>query len=612
MAIVNYDSTPRKRERTIETKKMTTESKKWADQLLGKMTLEQKVGQMLVLGFCGPVVTPDIVELITQYHLGGLRISQKFRSMTIVNDVKPGTEPDENTRRSLYYPAGLNRDYAYINQPTSCTANEYAQTLNRLRDYALDRELSIPLHLTIDQEGSACDDLLSSQRLFPHAMGYGVAKDRNLAYRSGLCIAKQARAIGANMIHSPVLDVNTNPLNPEIGTRAFSALTDEVILYATEIMQGLKDGGLFTTGKHFPGRGESQADAHWGLPSVDIPREELYDLHIRPYTKLIEAGLDAVMLAHCCYPSLGESKKPACTSRKIIQDLLRDELGFEGIITTDNMMMGGVLQKYEMTEAVVQAVEAGCDIILCRDESPLRYKIIESLIAAVKNGRIDEARIDESVQRILEMRWKMGLAKNGGKVDAEKADLPFNDPFVVKTANEAAQKTVMLKDTTSQLPLDPDTKVLLIEQIFSTHSFAANMYSHPGLLWDEMWRISNHVYSLEIPYVPRKFDLDRIRRRVSEAEVVVMTNYYYHKNASSISEFVRKVMSMGKKVIVITNTPYEFGLPADFATGIVCFNPGAREHMRAVAQTLYGKLEANPYNWTADIDSIADDRLEQK
>jgi beta-N-acetylhexosaminidase len=596
---------------TVRGNKMAIESQQWIDQLLGKMTLEQKIGQMLILGFCGPVITPDIVELITKYHLGGLRISQKFRTMTIVNDVKPGTEPDENTRRSLHYPSGFNRDYAYISPPTSCTAREYALSLNRLRDYALDRALSIPLHFTIDQEGSACDDLLSSQRLFPHAMGYSVAKDRNLTYRSGLCIAKQARAIGANMIHSPVLDVNTNPLNPEIGTRAFSALTDEVVLYATEMMQGLKDGGLFTTGKHFPGRGESQADAHWGLPSVDISKEELYDLHIHPYTKLIEAGLDAVMLAHCCYPSLGESKKPACVSSIIIRDILRNELGFKGIITTDNMMMGGILQKYEMTEAVVKSVEAGCDLILCRDETPLRYKIIESLIAAVKNGRIDENRIDESVQRILSMRWRMGLAENGGKVDPALADEPFNDPFIVKTATEAAQKTVMVKDTMSQLPLDPNKRVLLIEQVFPTHSAAANMYSHPGLLWDEMCRLSHHVLSVEIPYVPRDMDLDRIRRRVGEAEVVVMTNYYYHKNAASISNFVRKVMSMGKKVIVVTNTPYEFGLPEDFPTGIVCFNPGGREHMKAVAQTIYGKLKAKLYSRT-NTESLADGIIENK
>jgi len=338
---------------------MATEGEKWVDQLLGKMTLDQKIGQMLVFGFCGPVITPDIVELIRKYHIGGLRISQKFRMMTVANDVKPGTEPDENIKRSLHYPSGLNRDYAYISRPTCCTAGEYATSLNRLRDYAIDRSLGIGIHCVIDQEGSASDDLLSSQRLFPQAMGYSAACDTNLAYRSGLCIAKQARAIGVNMIHSPVLDVNTDPLNPEIGTRSFSALTDEVITYATEVMLGLKDGGLFTTGKHFPGRGESKSDAHWGLPSVNISKDELYDQHIRPFTKLIEAGLDAVMMAHCCYPALGESKKPASLSPKIVGEILRKEIGFDGIITTDNMMMGGILQKYEMTESIIQAVAAG-------------------------------------------------------------------------------------------------------------------------------------------------------------------------------------------------------------------------------------------------------------
>jgi beta-N-acetylhexosaminidase len=563
---------------------------KWAQELLGKMNLEQKIGQMLVFGFCGHVITPDIVELIKKYHIGGLRISQKFRMMTVANDVKPGTEPDDNIKRSLIYPTGLNRDYAYINNPTSCTASEYAESLNRLRDYALDRPLSIGLHCVIDQEGNACDDLLSHQRLFPAAMGYTAAADRNLAYRSGLCIARQAKAVGANMIHSPVLDVNTNPLNPEIGVRSFSALTDEVIEYATEMMQGLKDGGLFTTGKHFPGRGESQSDAHWELPSVGISKQLLYEQHIRPYESLIEAGLDAVMLAHCCYPCLGVADKPACVCSEIIRDILRDELGFEGIITTDNMMMGGILQKYEMTEAIVQAVVAGCDIILCRDESPLRFKIIETLVSSVKSGRIAESRLDESVLRILNMRQKMGLAENGGKVDPAKAQEPFESPFVVKTAAEAARKSVILKDEQAILPLDRQQKILLIEQIFPTHSFAANMYSHPSLLWEKMCNHSDNVFSIEIPYYPRAVDSDRIYKRLNEADIVVMTNYYYHKGVSSITDVVREIASMGKPLVVVTNTPYEFGLPCDFKTGIVCFNPGSPENMEAVAEVIFGEF----------------------
>jgi len=206
----------------------------------------------------------------------------------------------------------------------------------------------------------------------------------------------------------------------------------------------------------------------------------------------------------------------------------------------------------------------------------------------------------------------MGLAENGGKVDPAKADEPFNDPFVVKTANEAARKSVMLKDSASLLPIDAEEKILLIEQIFPTHAFAANMYSHPGLLWDEMCKIGSDVSSVEIPYFPSGNDLDRVRMRIGEANTIVMTNYYYHKGASSISNVVREIMDMGKKVIVVTNTPYEFGLPDDFPTGIICFNPGSREHMRAVAEVIYGKLKPTAgLSFDVNADSLTENRSSQ-
>jgi beta-N-acetylhexosaminidase len=564
--------------------------KKWIDQLLGKMNLEQKVGQMLVLGFCGPVITPDIVELITKYHIGGLRISQKFRTMTLANDIKPGTEPDPNMLRSLRMPTGKCRDFAYSSQSTFCTAQEYAEILNKLRDFALERQLGIGLHFTIDQEGSACDDLLSNQRLFPHPMGYVAANDIDLAYRSALCIARQAHAVGANMIHSPVLDVNTNSKNPEIGTRAYSNDPAIVAEYALASMRGLHEGGLVATGKHFPGRGESDMDAHWGLPSVTLDLATLHKVHIAPYRALIEAGLPAVMIAHCSYPAIN-GDKPACVSSEIVTNILRKDMGFDGVITTDNLTMGGILQRYEMAEAAVLAISAGCDLILCRDEGPIRYEIIDKIIKAVKSGYLKESQINESVHRILEMRWNMGLTRNGGKVDAAKAGDLFSDPVVVNTAQEAANKSVLLlRDKAKLLPLQKNTKILLIEQIFPTHAFANNMYSHPGLLWEQMCLHSDNVASIEIPYVPTDADLKRVLKRLPEAQVVVVTNYYYHKAASSISNFVREVKQVIPNSIVVTNTPYEFGAPADFDTVITCFNPGAKEHMQAVAEVIFGKL----------------------
>ena len=349
----------------------------WVDKMLGEMSVEQKVGQLLVLGLCGPIITPDVAELIRKHHLGGLRISQMMRAITLTNDIKPGEEPDACTMQSMHYPSGNNKDYAYVRSCVSSTAEEYAETLNNLRKMSLERDLGIPIHFTIDQEGSASDDILSGQRLFPHPMGLVTTGDPELAYKVALSIGKQVRALGVNMIHSPTLDVNTNPRNPEIGTRAYSCMTDDVTEYALQTLKGFTESGLISTGKHFPGRGESEDDAHWGLPSVNLDLKTLSDVHIAPYKKLIDAGLPAIMIAHCCYPALGITDKPAGMSKELLNDFLRGELGFNGVITTDNMMMGGILKKYEMSDASVEMVVAGCDLVLCRDESPIRFKIIE-------------------------------------------------------------------------------------------------------------------------------------------------------------------------------------------------------------------------------------------
>lgn len=566
---------------------------KWVDDLLGRMTLEQKIGQKFVFGFAGPIITPDIVELIRSYHVGGLRICLKFRTLTLLNDVRPGSKPDASLYRSLAYPTGLSRDYAFPGPCTACTPEQYADMLNRLRDHALDRALSVPIHYAVDQEGNGSDDLINGQRLFPHPMGFTAAGDPGLAYRAAKAIGMQARAVGANMIHSPVLDVNTNPRNPEIGTRSYSDEADDVIRYATESLRGFAEAGMIATGKHFPGRGESESDAHWGLPTVRLDLDALMDVHVRPYRDLIKEGLPAVMTAHCLYPALGVTDAPSSTSSRIIQELLREELDFEGVITTDNMMMGGILQRYEIKEAIIRTILAGNDLILYRDESPQRLHILKAVTEAVRSGRIPESKIDDSVRRILGMRWDMGLAENGGKVDADRAADVIDDPFVTDAAVEAAEKSVLLlRDDAQLLPLKSDQAVLLVEQVFSTHRMANNMACHPGMLWEAMCRLSSRVGSVEIPLVPTEPDKERIFRRIDEADVIVTTNYYYHKAAAVMTELVREMQGKGKPVIVITNNPFDMAAPSDFPTVLTVFTAGEREHLRVAAEIVYGKRKA--------------------
>ena len=569
------------------------EKKAWVEEKLAAMNTDQKIGQLLVFGFTGPVITPDVREMIEKYHIGGLRVTQGFRTMNLFVDVKPGEEVDEQTMRSIIPPKGLNRDYS-LNRPIHSTPREYAGVLNELRTLAMEHNNGIPLHFTIDQEGSGSDDLLTGQRLFPHPMGLAATGDEELTYNVAKAVARQARQVGINMIHSPTVDVNTNPRNPEIGTRSYAENQELVTKFALQTMKGFQEEQLMATGKHFPGRGESESDAHWGLPTVQVDKETMYDVHLAPYKKLIDAGVPAIMMAHSLYPSLGVTDVPAGMSKPLIQDVLRGELGFEGVITTDNMMMGGILKQYEMSEAIVLMLEAGIDLILDRDESPLRIRIVEKIKEAVENGRITAEDLDRKVTRILGLRYEMGLHENGGVVDVDKADEAIRSDFVNDLAVEAADRsTMLLRDENNLVAINKDTKVLLIEQVFSTQEKSSNFYSHPGLLWEQMSKYSNNVYSVEIPQIPSEEDKQRVLARIEEADVIVATNYYYHKIAQSITGFVEEVIG-DKPTIIVTNTPYDFGAPKQFGSVIVNFHPGSPECMAATAKILYGEMESQP------------------
>ncbi len=577
---------------------MTQQKDRWIDQTLGSMTREQKAGQMMVFGMNGTVVTPDMIELIDRYHIGGIRVSQKAR-VTTLNTLhsysKPGDQHTDMTSKSVFPPQGSSKDYAFPGHPPVLTIGEYAEFLNRLRAISYERELGVPVHFTIDQEGNGTDDLLGGARLFPHPMGISGSGDPALAYRIGLATGTQARAAGIDVIQC-VLDVNTNPENPEVGPRSFGDNPITVWEYASEYFRGLVDAGIMPTGKHFAGRGESTSDAHWGLPVVDLDFDTLMNVHIAPFRKMMEAGmLPLIMAAHCIYPALGETSLPATLSRTVLTDFLRNKMGYRGVIGTDNMMMGGIIKQYEMSEAIVMALVAGCDIVLCRDESPVRIHILQKVIEAMRENRLPEKEVDEKITRILGLRWDMGLHdRSRGIVDAAGAEAATRMPEIVSTAREAARRSmVLMRDREGLLPLSPDRRVLLIEQLFVTQVACNNSYSRPGLLWEELCRHSRSVSSVEIQDLPDESDRARVRRRLANErfDCILITNYFHYKIAGAISDLVEECMATGQPVIVVANNPYRFSVQENFGAVLTCYNPGSRECMKAVADVLYGALE---------------------
>jgi beta-N-acetylhexosaminidase len=574
--------------------KLQADKNRWVDNIMGSLTPEQKVGQLMVLAFYGPIITPDVVELVTKYNVGGLRITQKFAPG--METLRTGKTRPDFLRRSDKLPDVTTMDRPPEMKRIGCTAAEYAQTLNNLRQMAMDRPGSIPLHFTIDQEGEGAD-LFMGVRLFPSPMGLSATNDRRLIYNVALAVGKTCRAFGINMIHSPVLDVNTNPKNPEIGPRSYSDNPRDVIINAMETLKGFSEAGIIATAKHFPGRGESEQDAHFALPVVNLSREKLMMTHLAPYKALIEAKLPAIMAGFSSYPAFDGigTEIPAATSRKIVTELLREELGFEGVITTDSIQMTGLLVKYEMGEAVVRCLQAGCDMILCRFMTPQRKYIIDCVIEAILCGKYAQSQLDASVHRILNMRWDMGLAENCGMVDASKAELLFEDDIIKSTATQAAEKSVLLlRNSKKLIPIRKNQKVLLIEQIHHFHSFINGTYSHPGILWLQMREHSENVSVVLVTEGINENDKKAVWDRLSaeEFDLIVSTSYYNYKTGSIMRDFIKQIHCKYKNLIVVANTPYEhFGVPNDIDTAIVTFCPSGRENIKAVADVLYGKLK---------------------
>lgn len=337
------------------------------------MTLEQKIGQMLLFGWQGATeaenqtINPHAAALIDELSVGGVILMGR--------NVGP---PDA-----------------------------LRQMLGELQQRATMRGLP-PLFVATDQEGGRVQRLTPphyEQR--PSAWTVGQSGDALTARESAAAIGRELKSVGINWDFAPVLDVNNNPENPVIGNRSYGDDPERVAQLGAAAVRGFQeDAGILACGKHFPGHGDTDTDSHLALPRIPHGRERLDAVELRPFRAAMDAGLAAVMTAHILFPAL-DAELPATLSPAILTGLLRREMGFDGLIITDSMEMDGVTQGWGSAEAAVLAVIAGADIVLCCHTLATQQAIRDALIEAVQSQRITEARLDESLTRIAaaKQRW---------------------------------------------------------------------------------------------------------------------------------------------------------------------------------------------------------------
>jgi beta-N-acetylhexosaminidase len=559
----------------------------WIESLLGKMSLEQKIGQCVVVGMSGTVITNDLREAITRYHCSGIRLSGFTRMFKYFSDDKA-----KKQELGADFVPSLQK-MANEGLPPWASPEQYAAMLNELRDLAAERNPGIPLHMVIDQEGDTSRDFARGGVVqFPSSMGLVAGNSTERAYQVAVAVSRQMKASGLDMIHSPVVDVNINPKNPEIGYRAYSDDPEIVAEYAIAQLKGFKENKIIAAAKHFPGRGDSATDAHHACPVLNVDADRFNKIELYPYKRLIEAGIDAIMVAHCMYPHI-DPDQISTVSRRVVTGILRDQLGFEGMITTDSITMGALIDRYGIGEACARALDAGADIILMKAENRWRGEMFYTIRKWVESGRIKADELDDKVRRILAIKKQYGLFDDMGRVDASKAAVPFTEKLVVETSKAVAQHAILVaKDELKALPLDKSKRALLINQQYTLKT-PNDLHDHPALfgqLMESEWP-SLQVYETSFGFNEKEDAAVLKFVEENNYDLIICTNYY--DRAEKPHTYVKALIDKGLPVLLITNTPYcikEIAGLIPQAKSVVLNLNLTPEGMRTTREVLFGRL----------------------
>ncbi|MFH8979601.1 glycoside hydrolase family 3 protein [Streptomyces varsoviensis] len=358
-----------------------------ADALISRMTLPEKVGQLFVMRIYGTSATDpapadaeanrqeigvaNAAELIAKYHVGGI----------------------------IYFGWAHNtRDPRQI-----------AALSNGIQRAALAQRTPIPLLIATDQEHGAVARVGPPATMLPGAMALGAGGSRTDARTAARICGAELAAMGIRQDYAPDADVNVDPANPVIGVRSFGGSPQAVAGLVAAQVRGFRAAGVATAVKHFPGHGDTGTDSHVDLPVITHTRAEWERLDAPPFKAAIAAGVDSVMTAHIVFPAFDPSGDPATLSHPILTGLLRERLGFEGVVITDSLAMEGVRKKYGDARVAVLAIKAGVDQLLNPPDLPAAWNAV---LAAVRGGEISEARLDASLRRILELKLRRGLFKD--------------------------------------------------------------------------------------------------------------------------------------------------------------------------------------------------------
>jgi beta-glucosidase-like glycosyl hydrolase/CubicO group peptidase (beta-lactamase class C family) len=520
----------------------------WVKKTLSALTLEEKVGQLIMPAFQGVYVNAESFEFkeiarqIQQNHVGGfiLFAGEVYESAVLID-----------------------------------------------RMQALAR---IPLLVASDFERGA-NFRIRNTTSFPWNMAVGATGSERWAFTQGKITAQEARALGVRWILAPVLDVNNNPANPVINIRSYGEDPSLVARLGTAFIQGAQQQGVLATGKHFPGHGDTGIDSHLELPVITADRERLRKVEFLPFKKAIENGVWSIMTAHLAVPALERQPNlPATLSSSVLQEVLQKELGFSNLVVTDSLVMAGLTKSFWTGDSAVRAVRAGVDVLL---DPPQPDVVHQALLAAVRSGEISEQRIDESVEKILHAKDWLGLSKSK-HVDLQSTSQVINKLAFRQQAQQLANASVtLIGNSGSLLPLD----VRRLRSALVVLVLSRDEKEETAVFEQELRRRVEGLTIRKISSASAEGELSEVLDDVKAAKVVICAVFARLVTGTGtvglpqrLAEWVSQLQQFEKPVLVIAfGSPYivqQLPQPSTY----LCTFSNADVSQVAAAKALFGEI----------------------
>jgi len=443
-----------------------------------------------------------------------------------------------------------------------------------------------PLLICADQEGGQLNALGSAMTPFPGNMALGAVGDPDLAFRVGLALGRECAALGVNVNYAPSCDVNSNPQNPVIGIRSFGEDPYLVAELAAAMVQGIQAAGVASAAKHFPGHGDTISDSHHGIPVVAHDEKRLWDVELRPFRAAIDAGAKMVMTSHVGLPALHDGRVlPATLSPTILQGLLRHKSGFQGIIVSDAMDMAAITQGAGLADDARRAVQAGVDMLLMTDDSTAQETVYQALVNGWETGIINQAAINDSVQRILALKQWVAA-----QIQPELTVIGCEEHR--RLAQEVANRSVTLvRDEAGLLPLrvPGDGRIAVIQPAFQNLTPADTSASERLTLGAALRHYHPLVDEYVIPQQPDESTISTFRERAMQYDLVIVGTIEATRQPAQ-AELVKALLDTGAPLITVAlRTPYDLAAYPRARTHI-CTYSIQEPAMRALAAVLWGEI----------------------